>query len=106
MLSDEEIIRFARHVDANLLDRLTAAAKRAYFDAQRPPELRTVIVSGEGEFLARRVAGRAYPDVPPGAVVSLNERLGPVVSACAPAYALAVLMEERPAGSWETLSVT
>lgn len=46
------------------------------------------IVSGSGEFLARAATA---------ASVSLNDELGPEVSACAPAYAVAVLATERPA---------
>jgi hypothetical protein len=48
----------------------------------------TYIVSGSGEFLARQVVenNRASSEV-----ISLSERLGPEVSSCAPAYAVAVL---------------
>ena len=49
------------------------------------------IVSGAGEFLARRVIG--VKDVSDG--FTLSDRLGPEVSACAPAYAVAVLATER-----------
>jgi probable H4MPT-linked C1 transfer pathway protein len=52
------------------------------------------ITSGSGEFLARRLAdefeGRPFTDF-----ISLGDRLGPSASACAPAYALAVLGTER-----------
>jgi len=51
----------------------------------------TVIVSGRGEFLARQVAERLFPQAQ---VVSLQEQLGPVLSRCAPAHALAVLARE------------
>ncbi len=44
------------------------------------------VVSGSGEFLAQRVAHVHS--------VSLTERLGPAVSVCAPAYAVAVLAAE------------
>jgi len=54
-----------------------------------------VIVSGSGEFLARRVAREALAGAPIERVVSLDEELGPEVSACAPAYAVAVLATER-----------
>lgn len=54
-----------------------------------PP--RTVIVSGQGEFLARLVASRLAPQA---SVVSLNERLGERQSVAAPAHALAVLAAE------------
>jgi probable H4MPT-linked C1 transfer pathway protein len=45
----------------------------------------TVLVSGSGEFLTRRFKVEA---------LSLGEKLGPAVSACAPAYAVAVLAAE------------
>ncbi len=44
------------------------------------------VVSGSGEFLTRQEC----PDP-----ISLNDKLGPAVSACAPAYAVAVLAAER-----------
>lgn len=50
-----------------------------------------VIVSGSGEFLARAVAD----DIASVESCSLGDRLGPEVSACAPAYAVAVLAAER-----------
>jgi (4-(4-[2-(gamma-L-glutamylamino)ethyl]phenoxymethyl)furan-2-yl)methanamine synthase len=46
------------------------------------------IASGSGEFLTRQECGDA---------ISLTHELGPEVSACAPAYAVAVLATERPA---------
>ena len=51
----------------------------------------TYIVSGAGEFLARRAACLLDE---PGEDISLTDRLGPAVSACAPAYAVAVLATE------------
>jgi hypothetical protein len=50
----------------------------------------TYIVSGSGEFLARKVGESDNASE----VISLNERLGASVSACAPAYSVAVLAEE------------
>ena len=95
-LDDDHLIDLATRVHGRLLDRLTGAARAVYYDRQQAPELRTVIVSGAGEFLARRVVGQAFSDLPSGRVVSLNDELGPGVSACAPAYAVAVLAGERP----------
>jgi hypothetical protein len=54
---------------------------------------RVAIVGGSGEFLAWRVIEpfrRRFHDF-----VSLTDRLGPAVAACAPAYAQAVLATER-----------
>jgi uncharacterized hydantoinase/oxoprolinase family protein len=51
----------------------------------------TYIISGSGEFLARKVIenGSASQEV-----VSLTEQLGPEVSSCAPAYSVATLATE------------
>lgn len=91
---DGLFVSLAVRVHARLRDRLTEAARAAYYTSDRVPELRTVIASGAGEFLSREVAGRAFPAVPASRVVSLNDEVGPAVSACAPAYAVAVLATE------------
>jgi probable H4MPT-linked C1 transfer pathway protein len=54
-----------------------------------PPE--RIIVSGAGEFLARRVVERMNLS---GQLISLASELGPSLSRCAPAHALAVLARE------------
>jgi uncharacterized hydantoinase/oxoprolinase family protein len=51
----------------------------------------SVVVSGEGEFLARRVIEHVAPMA---CLISLRELLGPKVSRAAPAHALAVLARE------------
>ncbi len=56
-----------------------------------PSPVETVIISGQGEFLARRLADRLKL---PARVVSLNDELGPQLSRAAPAHALAVLARE------------
>ncbi|WP_439621820.1 hydantoinase/oxoprolinase family protein [Gemmata sp.] len=93
-VSDDRLIHFATCVHTRIVETLTSAARSVYYDTSSPPELATVIVSGAGEFLARRVADGAFPDRPPRATVSLNDELGPAVSVCAPAYAVAVLAAE------------
>lgn len=70
-------------------DRICRAA-RGVLDAQ-PLPLSTVVLSGQGEFLARRVADQF--DFSPKCV-SLTEELGPEISRCGPAHALAVLARE------------
>ncbi|MEX2142360.1 MAG: hydantoinase/oxoprolinase family protein [Pirellulales bacterium] len=55
----------------------------------RAPE--SVILSGAGEFLARRVVERMNLR---GRLISLGDELGPALSRCAPAHALAVLARE------------
>jgi len=55
----------------------------------------SVVLSGHGEFLGRRVMAEFAPHA---RVVSLREELGAVVSRCAPAHALAVLAREMADG--------
>jgi (4-(4-[2-(gamma-L-glutamylamino)ethyl]phenoxymethyl)furan-2-yl)methanamine synthase len=50
-----------------------------------------VVISGSGEFLARRLAAEVFTSF---RVVSLREMLGQKVSDCAPAHAVAVLADE------------
>jgi len=54
----------------------------------------TVVLSGQGEFLGRHVMDRVRASAD---VVSLAEKLGPEISRCAPAHALAVLYRESVA---------
>jgi hypothetical protein len=55
------------------------------------PPADTIILSGRGEFLARRVLSHIRWR---SCIVSLAEELGPELSRCAPAHALAVLARE------------
>jgi probable H4MPT-linked C1 transfer pathway protein len=93
-IPEEQIIRFATAVHTQIMKTLVQAIRAAYYDSQNPPELRIVIVSGAGEFLARRVIEEFRGGAPVERVVSLNNELGPAVSSCAPAYAAAVLATE------------
>ncbi len=58
---------------------------------QQPPH--TIVISGQGEFLARRVLEAAKLK---SSIVSLTRELGPELSSCGPAHALAVLAQEGP----------
>jgi len=51
----------------------------------------TIVISGQGEFLARQLLDRMRLSA---AIVSLREQLGPELSRAAPAHALAVLARE------------
>lgn len=94
-LDDDDLHEFARAVHERLKGRLLGSARKAYFiSARGAPECRGVVVSGEGEFLAREVAADLFGGSAFSHVVSLNNELGPAVSACAPAYAVAVLAAE------------
>lgn len=59
--------------------------------SQRGARPQTVIVSGQGEFLARQAIAELQFG---GVIVSLADKLGPRASRCAPAHALAVLANE------------
>jgi probable H4MPT-linked C1 transfer pathway protein len=94
--SDEYIVKFARRVSRLIEADIAEAVRLAYFDFWKDaPPLETLIVSGAGEFVAKHL-----PALVPGAEsirrnVSMKEVLGPAVSACAPAYAVAVLAAEQ-----------
>ena len=69
--------------------RLIVAVQQVRQRLPTPPA--TVILAGHGDFLVRRVLGECGISVP---IVSLAEKLGPELSRCATAYALAVLARE------------
>ncbi|MFO0800215.1 MAG: hydantoinase/oxoprolinase family protein [Gemmataceae bacterium] len=93
-MSDDSLIHFATRVHSRLRERLVESARAVYYDRRDAEELRNIIVSGEGEFLARQVVEEAFGGAPVNRIVSLNDELGTAVSACAPAYAVAVLAAE------------
>ena len=94
-LTDDHLIHFATRVHSHLRQRLVEAARWVYYNGQSPPELLAAVVSGAGEFLAHQVVREAFPSIRWNRITSLNDELGPEVSACAPAYAVAVLATER-----------
>jgi uncharacterized hydantoinase/oxoprolinase family protein len=55
---------------------------------------RIAILSGSGEFLARQLIDTVRGNFHD--ILSLSDRLGPAVAECAPAFAVAVLAQERP----------
>jgi (4-(4-[2-(gamma-L-glutamylamino)ethyl]phenoxymethyl)furan-2-yl)methanamine synthase len=90
----DELSRFASLVAQRQFDLVLMSARAAYLNNQSPPELRTIVVSGSGEFLARRVA-LALTDAKPN-VIALSDRMGYDLSVAAPAYAVARLAAVRP----------
>lgn len=71
------------------LARIAGAVKHVVSRLPQPPNV--YILSGHGEFLALK----GLEDFPPvSEVVRLSEKLGPEISRCAPAHALAVLARE------------
>ena len=88
--------RLANHQGVDPMDRLVPVLA-GVGRPKRPPLLR-VITAGEGEFAAQMLMrGEDNYWFGKPEALSLNEKLGPAVSACAPAYAVAVLATERRA---------
>jgi len=71
-------------------DRIEAACRAVI--ANMPSPLETIILSGQGEFLGRQVVQQLRSRC---RVLSLTNELGPEISRCAPAHALARLARER-----------
>ena len=88
--TDEDAQAAACEVADTQLKQILRAAERVIKRTLRP--LHTIVVSGQGEFLARRVVDRSDWDVE---MVSICEKLGPHVSQCATAHALAILGAEN-----------
>lgn len=89
MVDDEDALAIARAVAEAQVEQIAEAADRVI---QSLPERPTaVVLSGAGEFLARRVLERLKLST---RIVSLAEQLGPDLSRVAPAHALAVLAGE------------
>lgn len=76
---------------AELVCRRQAERLLAALDAKLPASMDdrfAIVVSGQGEFLLREIlAERGFAC----RILSLSDRLGPIVSECAPAYAVAML---------------
>ena len=87
MLSADDVGAIADAVAGAQVDRIAAALARVHI---RHPRIRTVLTAGIGEFLAcaaARACGLA--------VESLADTLGAEASRCAPAAAVALLLERR-----------
>jgi probable H4MPT-linked C1 transfer pathway protein len=92
MFDADDARRTARTIADAQCAQIAAAIRQVMDGAEwKPNDVLTVVVSGQGEFLARAAIEQALPG---RTVVSLNERLGAEVSRVAPAYALAVLARE------------
>jgi hypothetical protein len=88
LFAADDAQRAAAAISAAQLAKLGIAVRQALGRAGPPS---AVVVGGQGEFLARRLVQKLGWTA---AIVSLAERLGPLVSRCAPAHALAVLAGE------------
>lgn len=90
MLDDEGVTRIADAVAAAQVERVAAAMARV---AARHWSLRTAVVTGLGAFI-----GAASARAVGLAVVPLAEELGEEAARCAPAAAVALLLDAAPAG--------
>ena len=90
MFDENDARRAAAAIRTAQLALLGKAMQQVASPMSTPPEV--LVVSGAGEFLARRLAEEAQLDCE---LISLASELGPAVSQCAPAHALAVLARER-----------
>ena len=77
VFNPQDAIMAARSLAQSQCERLAAGIRQVLGDMPQVPE--TVVVSGQGEFLARQAVECACPTA---AVVSLTELLGPDVSRC------------------------
>jgi (4-(4-[2-(gamma-L-glutamylamino)ethyl]phenoxymethyl)furan-2-yl)methanamine synthase len=93
MFSEDDAQCAARAICDAQLAQLEVAIKLVLQRMPEPPEI--VILSGHGEFLGRALVERLSWGPPRPEVLSLNRLLGPHLSRCAPAHALAVLADER-----------
>ena len=89
MFDDGDARAAAEAIQRGQLVKLSQSARRVL--RRLPGPVATVIICGRGEFLARRLVEEIPLSVP---VVSLSEILGPEISRCATAHALAVLAQE------------
>lgn len=91
MFDEDDARSLSAAVAVAQMQLIEEAARKVLARLPAPPD--TVVISGRGEFLARRLLQTMHL---PAAVVSLSSQLGPDVSRCATAHALAVLAKEGP----------
>jgi probable H4MPT-linked C1 transfer pathway protein len=91
--TEAEACEAARTVRDAQVRSLQSALSQVLARMSAPPG--RVMLSGQGEFLARRLFDGAMPSPHPPRIVSLTSELGPQLSRAAPAHALAVLANEQ-----------
>lgn len=89
LFNHRDAVAIARTVADAQVAMIASAARRVVDRLAAIPD--AVILSGQGEFVGRRVLEKLAVKAK---IVSLADELGPVVSRCAPAHALAVLARE------------
>jgi hypothetical protein len=90
MVTDADLRGMAEVIARAQLQQLQRAARQVAARFAAPPP--AVVISGQGEFLARQVAHGVMPQA---AIISLAQQLGAELSRVATAHALAVLARER-----------
>src|SRR5262249_45803053 len=110
-VSEDRVVRLAGEGAHKQLGLVEYSITRAWDDLReryrdRERGMPGFVLSGSGEFIARDLVtrglhlqaagGLGWHQVRLDKVRSLTDQLGPAVSACAPAYAVAVLATERP----------
>jgi probable H4MPT-linked C1 transfer pathway protein len=91
-LSDTQLLTAAEFLRQTQQARLASAVGRVARAQPSPPQ--TIVICGEGEFVARRLIAE-LDDLSAADVISLADLLGPAHSQAACAYALARLARER-----------
>lgn len=86
-----ELLALAGRVLVKMVDAIRRAVSRVV-DGSKPPA--TVVLSGSGEFFAKRFLGDLCP-YPQARMLSLEDQLGPAISECICAYAVARLCQTR-----------
>lgn len=91
MFSDQDARQSALAIEQAQLARLGVAAQSVL--RRLPSTAGKAILGGQGEFLGRKLVERLRPAME---AVSLSAELGPEISRCATAHAVAVLARENP----------
>jgi hypothetical protein len=94
-IAEDRLIAYAVATHGEWMARLSAQIGRVWYGPPDRPELRTLILSGAGEALARRAAEVALAGAPRTVTISLQDELGPERSQAAPAWAVAELWSEQ-----------
>ena len=89
MFSEADALAAAQNIARTQLNRIATVAHYVMGRLQTPPA--KVVISGRGEFLARRVLEKLKMTAP---IVSMQTELGGELSQCATAHALACLASE------------
>jgi probable H4MPT-linked C1 transfer pathway protein len=89
IFDESDALNAAEAISRSQLAKIAVAIGQVSGRMPEPPS--TIVLAGRGEFLARRALERMKPT---GKIVSLETELGPMLSRCATAHALAVIARE------------